>query len=275
LAQVVGFSANDTGCTGFIWQDGVITPLIDLSSSLCLNSANGINRRGDVAGTIAAGFALHAATWSEGTITDLGVLTPSGQTFSPHHGINDRGIVSGSGHLDEFGCVFTGAAWTAGDVVILPTLSSSCSVNFAYGINNRGQIAGTASTDTGEFHAVLWTIDTRPPSVDVRTLTPRLPPSGKKRIPVAFFGRVSDEGSGIASATYRVVDEYGTVEPAGTLELDDDGRFLVVVQIEPSRRGNDRDGRLYRLVVTATDRAGNEGSDTASVTIVHDQRRDD
>jgi hypothetical protein len=71
-----------------------------------------------------------------------------------------------------------------------------------------------------------------------------------------------------------VEDEYGSVEPSGgPLTLGEDHRYTATIDLQASRRGNDVDGRLYTITVSAHDLAGNEGSAATIVTVPHDQGR--
>jgi hypothetical protein len=82
-------------------------------------------------------------------------------------------------------------------------------------------------------------------------------------------GIIEDADSSVASATYAVTDEYGQLQPAGTLQLDATGRFSVRSVLEASRRDDDRDGRQYLIVLTAHDPAGNTSTRSAQVRVPH------
>jgi len=45
----------------------------------------------------------------------------------------------------------------------------------------------------------------------------------------------------------------------------------VAVELQSSRRGQDKDGRTYQIVVSGRDLAGNAGEATVIVTVAHDQ----
>ena len=94
------------------------------------------------------------------------------------------------------------------------------------------------------------------------------PPNGAF-IPATVSGIVEDADSSVASLTYAVIDEYGQLQPAGTLQPDASGRFTVTVVLEASRRDDDRDGRQYLIVLTAQDLAGNTSTRSAKVTVPH------
>jgi hypothetical protein len=100
------------------------------------------------------------------------------------------------------------------------------------------------------------------------------PPNGRL-VPVTVSGTMTDEpgGSGVnaSSAAYMVLDEYGQLQPRGSITLGANGRYTVTVSPEASRRGNDQDGRHYTIIVSATDNVGNPGAASTIVTVLHDQ----
>jgi hypothetical protein len=83
-------------------------------------------------------------------------------------------------------------------------------------------------------------------------------------VAVAIGGSTSDNLSDIASTIFDVTDEYNAVEPA----ISD---FDTTIQLEAWRQGNDKDGRIYTISVTAKDRADNEATSSATVICPHDQ----
>ncbi len=100
-----------------------------------------------------------------------------------------------------------------------------------------------------------------------RSVGPLWPASGKTRL-VTIRGLAADSGSGVAGTqgTYEVVDEYGLVQPAGTFEVGDAGRYVFHVSLVASRLSTDDDGRQYTVRVTVSDVTGN--ATTRSVGIV-------
>jgi hypothetical protein len=115
-------------------------------------------------------------------------------------------------------------------------------------------------------------LDTTPPVVTASAGTRALWPPNGKMVAVAFAGSITDTESAIADATYAVIDEYGQVQPSGTIDVDANGNYVVIVSLESRRHGNDRDGRTYALVVTATDASGNSSSASATTVVLHDRR---
>jgi hypothetical protein len=118
------------------------------------------------------------------------------------------------------------------------------------------------------------TVDTAPPVLAVFANPMQLWPPNNKLVPVKIYGTVSDTGSGIRSIHIQVVDEYGTCQPVvtdiGTGDIVN-GNWERTIQLEASRKGNDKDGRKYTIRVTATDNAGNVTVREIVVIVPHDQ----
>lgn len=114
--------------------------------------------------------------------------------------------------------------------------------------------------------------DTTPPAITTAATPSTLwPPNGGMR-QVVVSGRITDADSGVNAGTARYVagDEYGQVQPGGSLAVASDGSYTVTVWLEASRFGADQDGRQYVITITAQDRAGNSGSTAAVITVPHD-----
>jgi len=96
------------------------------------------------------------------------------------------------------------------------------------------------------------------------------PPNGKT-IPVSLSGSITASGCSLnlTSARYVVRDEYGQVQPQGSIALGSDGTFSFDVRLLASRRGGDRDGRTYTITVSAGTAAGAIGSATTIVKVPH------
>jgi hypothetical protein len=111
------------------------------------------------------------------------------------------------------------------------------------------------------------------PVVDLLTDPVCLWPPNNKLVPVKIFGTVLDAGSGIRSIHIEVMDEYGTCQPVvtdiGTGEIVN-GNWERTIQLEASRKGNDKDSRMYTIRVTATDNAGNVTTKEIIVIVPHD-----
>jgi hypothetical protein len=111
------------------------------------------------------------------------------------------------------------------------------------------------------------------PAVTVSAAPAILWPPNGQMVPVSISGSVKDTGGGIRPGTgrYQVIDEYGTMQPNGSVPLAVDGSYFFTMLLEASRRGDDQDGRQYSIIVSAKDNAGNPGSASTSVVVPHDQ----
>jgi uncharacterized protein YjiK len=120
-----------------------------------------------------------------------------------------------------------------------------------------------------------WIVDTIKPVITVGASDTVLSPPNGKLVPDTISGTIVDALSGVdaKTASFRVVDEYGEVQPSGAVQLDSQGRFSFVVMLDSSRLGSDRDGRTYEIQVSARDLAGNPVTASVIVTVAHDQRK--
>ena len=122
----------------------------------------------------------------------------------------------------------------------------------------------------GAFADGIYAADTAPPTVSAVTDSPLLwPPPGGRLQAVTIYGSAADDGSGVAGTegSYEVVDEYGLVQPRGTFTVEASGAFSFVVTLEASRRGTDRNGRVYTVRVTVRDVYGNATPTTVNIVV--------
>ncbi|HYP52024.1 MAG TPA: family 10 glycosylhydrolase, partial [Pyrinomonadaceae bacterium] len=99
------------------------------------------------------------------------------------------------------------------------------------------------------------------------------PPNGQT-VQVAVGGEGADAVSGLAQVASVVTDEYGTplAIPARTLS-GASATWQDSLGLEARREGADTDGRLYRVVATLRDAAGNTTTETVSVVVPHDRSK--
>jgi len=144
------------------------------------------------------------------------------------------------------------------------------------------QFTLTARDQAGN-QATPITVTVVPPPPDLTALTIALnppslmelwPPNGAS-IPVTLTGSAADSESGLATVTLQVEDEYGALNQTMELlpQLDGSGAFSVEVPLTAMRNEEDKDGRLYRLVLTASDAVGNQAA-PLSVSVVVPHNRD-
>jgi len=121
-------------------------------------------------------------------------------------------------------------------------------------------------------HTQTINIDSTTPVVTASANPTSLWPPNNTMVRVTVTGHVSDASGGVPGmVAYRVVDEYGKVQPSGIARVNPNGNYAFVVPLQSSRLGQDKDGRHYTIIVTATDQAGNTGSTRTFVVVPHDQ----
>jgi hypothetical protein len=129
--------------------------------------------------------------------------------------------------------------------------------------------ASPANTATTTF-TVTVVADTIAPTI-TDSVTPSLlwPPDGAM-VAVTVTGIANDGQSGMATITWKVVDEYRQIEPSGSFSAVN-GAFSFQITLQRYRRGSDKDGRRYSIIVTAVDKVGNQKQATPIIVNVHDQ----
>lgn len=129
--------------------------------------------------------------------------------------------------------------------------------------------AGTAET----AQSLVVKIDKTAPSVSLVATPDVIWPANNKPFEVSLNGAGSDTVSGLASVSYVVTDEYGAPLSIPARALSGaSADWAEALTVEASRRGDDRDGRLYRVTATVTDQAGHTATVTADVVVPHDRR---
>lgn len=116
-------------------------------------------------------------------------------------------------------------------------------------------------------------IDKTAPTLSLSATPSVIWPANNEPFNVSIAGTGSDATSGLATVTYVVTDEYGaplSIDPRALTGTS--AEWAEALTVEASRRGDDRDGRLYRVAATLTDQAGNTSTATADIVVPHDQR---
>lgn len=119
----------------------------DLPGGDIRSSATAINNLGQVVGTsnVAGGF--HAFIWDSGAMTDLGNLPGGETTNSWVYGINDSGQAVG---YSDSANGYRAFRWEAGVLVDLGSISGTGNHSLGFGINAQGTVVGLASGTRGE-----------------------------------------------------------------------------------------------------------------------------
>ena len=160
--DVVGLSGTcgtpDTTALGVhavVWRNGSVSDLPGLGGAMN-NAAIAINNSGQIAGISdpPGDATTYGVLWRNGAITNLGTLP--GDFSSVAADINARGQVVGSSCDVNFSC--RAVLWDNGVAIDLNSLvpTGSLYLTQAEGINDRGEIAGTAfDQSTGASPAFL------------------------------------------------------------------------------------------------------------------------
>ncbi len=162
--EAVGYSGNCFFAThAVVWKNNTVVVLQDLGGTKS-NFAFAINNLGQIVGKVrsADGTTYVTALWQpDGALTVLGILPGDHAAFAT--GINDRGQVVGN-NVDSDNNWSHGFIWQNGVMTDLNTLipaDSNLFIISASNINERGQISGMATVQTGphagDIHAYLLT----------------------------------------------------------------------------------------------------------------------
>ena len=120
-----------------------------------------------------------------------------------------------------------------------------------------------AAGNSEGVHSLAFGIDIVAPVVTA-TANPNHAGHGSRPVVFTVSGSVTDAMSGIASATYNVIDEYGVAQPSGAVVLQPNGTYSFTLSLPATKNGTDKDGHLYTVVVQGVDRAGNSTSATTT-----------
>lgn len=166
LGVVVGFSSaeslsspGDAQYRGFIWQNGTLSTLPELSGYQVTDTyALSVNDSGQAVGYSGVVGGYRAVLWSGGAAQDLGVIDASYYS-SKAFAINNQGQVVGESSGSNISHAFI---WQNGVMTSLGDLpGGSDKYSSAAGINNLSQVVGTGYVDKGSAstsraHAFLW-----------------------------------------------------------------------------------------------------------------------
>ncbi len=161
-----------------------------------------------------------------------------------------------SGVQNSFYQVDGGATQTYTGAFALATLGQH-TVNY-WSVDNVNNTEAT--------HSLLVKIDNASPVVTAAA-NPSTAPKGPRPVSVTISGSITDAVSGLGSASFNVIDEYGATQPSGSVTVQANGTYSFTLSLPASKQGNDKDGHLYTIVVSASDQAGNPASATTTLRI--------
>jgi len=146
------------------------------------------------------------------------------------------------------------------------TISSEGTTTLTYfGTDNAGNFESAKT--------IRVKIDKTPPVITASANPSVLWPPNGKMVDVTVSGTMVDNLLGVDSSivAFAVKDSYGLVQPTGPVRLALNGAYSFTISLDPRRDGQDKNGRLYTIVVRAQDKAGNPSSATTTVIVPHDQ----
>jgi uncharacterized membrane protein len=138
------------------WVDGVITQY-QLPFGQDVGRAVSINRHGLAAGSVGGDVEERAALFSDDGTEVIDAVTSNGSYMSYATGINDAGLVAGSG-IDpdnaavNVGLVYDSRTGTLTSIGALPGDNSA----LAFGISNAGYVVGSSMFDQGSGTPFIW-----------------------------------------------------------------------------------------------------------------------
>lgn len=136
--------------------------------------------------------------------------------------------------------------------------------------------ACTVEVERGQVATFDIRIDRDAPVATISVDPQIIWPPNNRTVTVTVAGSAEDAVTGIASVTFRVLDEYGRVQPAVEPIVaggETSVQWTRSINLEAARDGRDRDGRVYTIEATIKDRACNVRTVSAQVVVPHDQRR--
>ena len=120
---------------------------------------------------------------------------------------------------------------------------------------------------------IRFIVDATAPLLKVNAPNPStLWPPNRRMRDVVISGSAADGGSGLAGVDYALTDEYGEFASSGSVAVSNGG-FSFTLSLRAWVNGNDLDGRVYTITVTAADNAGNRKSESVMVTVPRRQYR--
>ena len=262
--DIVGFYQAGAKSYGFLLSGGVYTTIEVPGSSLTI--ATGINDAGVIAGHFMDETGSKAFVLREGSFDTFDV---SGADSTQALGLNNVGEIVG--HYSVAMPILHGFLLSAGQfsTIDVPDATSTT----VFGINDPGQIVGRY--DGNGRHGFLASPEAirEPPRISIAANPDRLWPPNGKMVPVIVSGAVSDGALAVnpSAVTYTVIDEYGRIQPSGTVAIGVNGSYTFTVSLEASRDGRDKNGRQYTIIVSAENNA-QIGSASTVVTVPHDSR---
>lgn len=120
--------------------------------------------------------------------------------------------------------------------------------------------------------SITLKIDTSAPVLALSATPSVIWPADNRIVNVRIDGTGTDSVSGLQNVSYVINDEYGTTLNIPLRGLTgSSSSWTEALAVEARREGTDLDGRIYTVVATLTDVAGNSTTATITIVVPHDQ----
>jgi len=129
--------------------------------------------------------------------------------------------------------------------------------------------------NTSDVGVLEVRIDTTSPEASLTIDPSELWPPNNKPFEVHLQGPIDDAASGLGSVALTIEDEYDEWEPTiDPLTFDGDMATTLDLPFDlmASRKGGDKDDRVYTIHITVTDAAGQQAYDDLKVLVLHDEK---
>ncbi len=161
--MVVGTGATTffgSGAVPLVWNNGVVSQL-PLVAGQTVGRANAVNASGVAVGSNGGGVGEFAVIYDGGTATAITTTTANGEFMTTAYGINDSGLVVGSGVDPNNAAVTVGLVYdsvndTMVSVGALTGLGHNSAI--AFDVSNAGHVVGPSSLNGGVGSTpFIWT----------------------------------------------------------------------------------------------------------------------
>jgi hypothetical protein len=153
-----------------------------------------------------------------------------------------------------------------------PTVTNDAPAVFPLGIRTVLWTARDASSNQSTSPQTVKVQDTTAPAVQVSLGRTELWPANHNFVNVGLDASIVEACDANPAVVVKVFGNEDDEEPTGDGKFSPDaaGIALKTLRLRSERKG-DADGRVYLVVVKATDASGNAGVDCATVVVPHDQ----
>lgn len=137
--------------------------------------------------------------------------------------------------------------------------------------------SATESVDTGRGARVTVTVpgktgcSSAPEFGAVSSSISSIKTRNNKTVSVSFTGSLREgEGCQNSRTWYTVEDEYGEGNTSASFTAGQGGDFSIAIPLVASRKGSDKDGRLYTITFHADGEGGSAESRPVAIRVTHD-----